>query len=409
MEPGGAASIKRGLRLSVTDSSLATGTLAQLRTKLLAWYDRHRRALPWRERPSLYGTWIAEIMLQQTTVAAVVPYWERFLARFPDVVALAAAPLTEVLALWAGLGYYRRARSLHDAARLVAARGRGRLPDDYDGWRSLPGVGDYTAGAIASIGLGQRVPAVDANARRVITRWHCGSSGAAAACVSRLPHWAAALVDPERPGDWNQAVMELGAIICRAARPACSECPVRRFCRAGRSGRAESIPRPVVRERRQPVWLSLLVIAHRDGLLMVPPAVTSTLVRIAGAGRPVRSDVRGLTQGYWGLPCTPWYRWPPPVRNGTTVAADRALRLAGAAWRAWLAAVGYSSELPAGGRVVRHGITRYSLTALVCRVQSNGNGSVPPGLVPIRGDELSERPIAALARKALVAVAATGD
>ena len=164
----------------MNSSELDSTFVTAMRRDLLAWYDAEARRLPWRERPSLYGTWISEIMLQQTTVATVIPYWERFMARLPDVGALAAADESEVLTLWSGLGYYRRARSLHQAARQIAADHAGRLPTDAVGWRALPGVGDYTAGAVASIGAGERVPAVDANARRVLTRWLCDSEAAAA-------------------------------------------------------------------------------------------------------------------------------------------------------------------------------------------------------------------------------------
>ena len=141
-----------------------------LQRDLLRWYDNMRRPLPWREQPDLFGTWISEIMLQQTTVKAVIPYWHRFLARFPDVAALATASEEEILREWSGLGYYRRARLLHRAARLVMKERDGQLPRSRDEWLQLPGVGAYTAGAIASIALGEKVPAVDANVRRSVAR-----------------------------------------------------------------------------------------------------------------------------------------------------------------------------------------------------------------------------------------------
>ena len=147
--------------------------LDERQRRLLVWYDAVARDLPWRRETTLYGTWIAEIMLQQTTVRAVAPRWSTFLERFPDVSTLAAAAESEVLAAWSGLGYYRRARLLHRAARELRDRHGGRLPTSHDQWRALPGVGEYTAGAIGSIGLGLPVAAIDANVRRVLTRWHC--------------------------------------------------------------------------------------------------------------------------------------------------------------------------------------------------------------------------------------------
>ncbi len=160
-------------------------TIRRLRRSVLAWYDARRRDLPWRRDPTLYGIWISEMMLQQTTVAAVVPYWQRFVARFPDVAVLAAATEPEVLEHWSGLGYYRRAQHLHAAARAVVANHGGRLPLSVEGWRALPGVGPYAAGAIASIGLGLPVPAVDANVRRVITRWVAADAVAGEAMPAR--------------------------------------------------------------------------------------------------------------------------------------------------------------------------------------------------------------------------------
>ena len=215
------------------------------RSRLLDWFDDHQRELPWRQNRSLYGTWISEVMLQQTTVAVVVPYWEKFLTAFPDVAALAAATEEDVLSHWSGLGYYRRAHQLHAAARMVVADLGGALPRDREGWRALPGIGPYASGAIASIGLGERVPAIDANSRRVLSRWLVSDPAAAVKLQpAHLELTGGTLVDEARPGDWNEALMELGALVCRAADPRCQVCPIGGLCRAGVAGTAGRIPSP---------------------------------------------------------------------------------------------------------------------------------------------------------------------
>ncbi len=203
-------------------------TLA-LRRALLAFYDARRRDLPWRRDPDPYRVWVSEVMLQQTRVDAVVPYYERWLRRFPTLHALATAEPDEVLRAWEGLGYYARARNLHRAARVVRERHAGDVPSEPAALRELPGVGDYTAGAIASIAFGRREPAVDGNVRRVLARL----LDVADPPPARLRAVAAALVPAERPGDFNQALMELGALVCTARVPRCADCPVRGVCRTG--------------------------------------------------------------------------------------------------------------------------------------------------------------------------------
>src|SRR5215472_3292361 len=207
---------------------------------LLLWYDRHRRALPWRApagvRPDPYRVWLSEIMLQQTTVATVGPYFDRFVARWPNVSALAAASLDEVLRLWQGLGYYARARNLHACARAIAESG-GAFPADRAALQILPGVGAYTAAAIAAIAFDQRVAAVDGNVERVIARLYA-ISAPLPAVKPRLAALAAALVPSRRAGDFAQAMMDLGATLCTPRRPRCVLCPWRPACAAGGSGRA---------------------------------------------------------------------------------------------------------------------------------------------------------------------------
>lgn len=202
--------------------------LKDVRRSLLAFFDEHARALPWRENSQAYRVWVSEIMLQQTRVETVIPYYERWMERFPTATALAQAPLESVLEAWAGLGYYSRARNLHRAASVVRERHNGTLPHDPGELRALPGIGEYTAGAIGSIAFGQTVPAVDGNVRRVLSRLF----DLPAPTPAQLRTYASALVDPERPGDFNQALMELGATVCKPRQPNCPKCPVATKCLA---------------------------------------------------------------------------------------------------------------------------------------------------------------------------------
>src|SRR5215216_5413606 len=211
---------------------------------LLAWYDRHRRNLPWRappgRQPDPYRVWLSEIMLQQTTVATVGPYFDRFVARFPDIRALAAAPLDDILHAWQGLGYYARARNLHACARAVVARHAGEFPDDPAALRALPGVGDYTAAAIAAIAFDRPLAAVDGNVERVVARLFAEREPLPAA-KPRLRALAAALVPDARAGDFAQAMMDLGAVLCTPRRPRCVLCPWRGGCAALALGIAEEL------------------------------------------------------------------------------------------------------------------------------------------------------------------------
>ena len=213
---------------------------------LLVWYDRHRRVLPWRalpgERPDPYRVWLSEVMLQQTTIAAVKPYFATFLARFPNIKALAAAPEEAVMSAWAGLGYYSRARNLHACAKAVAAVGR--FPDTLDGLRKLPGVGAYTAGAVAAIAFDRPEAAVDGNVERVMTRLFSIEAPLPGA-RPEIRRVTQALVPTGRPGDFAQAVMDLGATICTPKRPACALCPWMAPCRARAAGNPETFPRKV--------------------------------------------------------------------------------------------------------------------------------------------------------------------
>src|SRR6516162_8476925 len=213
---------------------------------LLAWYDRHRRRLPWRAlpgaRPDPYCVWLSEIMLQQTTVKAVGPYFEKFTARWPDVVSLARASLDDVLRLWAGLGYYSRARNLHACAVAVMRDHGGVFPDSEEGLRSLPGIGPYTAAAIAAIAFDRRTMPVDGNIERVVSRLFAVEEPLPQA-KAKIQELAATLLGASRAGDSAQAVMDLGATICTPKKPACALCPLNEDCLARALGTQDSFPR----------------------------------------------------------------------------------------------------------------------------------------------------------------------
>ena len=201
---------------------------------LLAWFDQHKRDLPWRRARDPYAIWVSEIMLQQTRVAAVLEHYARWIERLPTVAALARAEETEVLALWSGLGYYRRARMLHRAAQVVVAEHEGMLPRTAAALRALPGIGEYTSAAIASIAFGEAVAVVDGNVERVVSRLHAltlPGNASAAGLARAIRESAASLLSPVRPGDSNQAMMELGATVCLPKAPMCLHCPVQPWCR----------------------------------------------------------------------------------------------------------------------------------------------------------------------------------
>ena len=257
--------------------------LAAIRNNLLRWYDRARRDLPWRRTRDPYAIWIAETMLQQTQVTTVVPYYERFLTTFPTVQTLARAPLRKVLALWSGLGYYRRAEHLKKSAREIVGKYAGRLPQDYRELLSLPGIGDYTAGALMSIAFDKPYPALDGNARRVLSRIFSAHN------ETELRHHAVALVPKSRPGYFNQGLMELGATICLPQAPRCDACPVARHCSA-QSMRRQNLSSLLRGERvkaplrtRDVVWP--LAIVRNDGKILLR-----------------RRSTNGMLAGLWELP-----------------------------------------------------------------------------------------------------------
>jgi A/G-specific adenine glycosylase len=235
---------------------------------LLPWYRRHRRDLPWRRTPDPYRVWISEVMLQQTTVRTVVPYYEAFLVRFPTVAALAAAQEEAVLAAWSGLGYYHRARNLHRAARHLVARHGGRFPRNLEAALAVPGVGLYTASAVLSIAYEVPLPVVDGNVRRVLARLRC-LRGPAWRRDAPYYNLAEELLDRGAPGDWNQALMELGATVCKPRQPACPACPLRRACRARAEGVQEELPEGRARRASVSVTVAAAVVERQGRLLLV--------------------------------------------------------------------------------------------------------------------------------------------
>jgi A/G-specific adenine glycosylase len=295
---------------------------------LLAWYDRHRRDLPWRAPPGrrtdAYRVWLSEIMLQQTTVATVGPYFDRFVARFPDIHALAEASLDEVLHLWQGLGYYARARNMHACARAVVDRHDGTFPSDIAGLRALPGIGEYTAAAIGAIAFDAPVAAVDGNVERVVARLFAIREPMPAS-KPRLKALAAELVPQNRAGDFAQAMMDLGATICTPRRPRCVLCPWRDDCAARALGIAEDLPAQTAKPERP----------LRHG-------VSFWLSRLDGAVLLRRRPEKGLLGGMIELPSTPWRETPWSIDEATCIEP------AAVEWR----------RLPG---VVEHGFTHFRL------------------------------------------------
>ena len=323
----------------MSNGFLDGAALAELRARLVAWYRVHRRDLPWRARdgeaPDPYHVWLSEVMLQQTRVETVRPYYERWLERFPTLEALAEASQDEVLKEWEGLGYYSRARNFHQAVREVRATYNGRIPDDPERFRALPGVGPYTAGAVMSIAFGRPEPLVDGNVRRVFARWLDDPSPSDA----DLWRLAAQLVPGADPGELNQAVMELGATLCTPRAPRCDACPAATWCRARAAGTQEQRPAPK-KAKPLPHEDTAVAVIEKDGRLL--------LVR-----RPVDQRLGGM----WAFPAVVRRRG-----EEASEAAERAAR------------EGLGIEVRAYGQIgtVDHAFThvRVSYHALRCAVLS---------------------------------------
>lgn len=346
-------------------------SLRALRRRLLAWFDRHRRNLPWRRDRDPYRIWVSEVMLQQTTVAAVVPYFKRFLATFPTVADLAAADEQAVLKAWEGLGYYRRARHLHRAARELVTAHDGTLPDDPDVWRELPGVGRYILGAVLSQAFDRRLPIVEANSARVISRLF-GQDGDVSSPAIRRRLWERAeeLLPKRRVGDFNQALMELGALVCTPANPNCEACPLRRDCAARKGGLQAVIPRKS--PPPPPTQVREVAIVVRRG-----PRVL--LVR-----RP--ADARRW-QNMWEFP-----RGELEADETYDATAARVLG----------PLTGIDAELGPELATVRHGVTRFRITLVALEAEYRGGrfrSQFYTGGVWVRPKELEEYPVATPQRR----------
>lgn len=263
--------VKSGLPLSLS--------IASIRRSLLQWYRQNKRDLPWRQTKNPYRIWVSEIMLQQTRAVAVIPYYERFLDRFPTVDALAKAPEQDVLAMWAGLGYYSRARNLQKAA--IAIHSRGAFPRRYEDLLALPGIGAYTAAAVASIAFGQPHPVLDGNVIRVLTRITAEPGTIESAKTkAKLQEVAEALLPRSEPGEFNQAVMELGATVCLPKDPQCLVCPVAEYCEARKIGRQSEFPIRAARKAFHEISRQILVIQRKSEILLWQRGTTSR--RLAG-------------------------------------------------------------------------------------------------------------------------------
>jgi A/G-specific adenine glycosylase len=259
----------------VTIVALSVTETRKFRRRLLAWFSARKRDLPWRRTKDPYRIWLSEIMLQQTRVAAVVPHFESFLARFPDMQALARARNEAVLSHWAGLGYYSRARNLLRAAQEIDARHGGRFPSEYDAALALPGIGHYTAAAVLSIAYGKPLAVLDGNVARVLARLGALRGELRAPAIWRkLEATAQELLAPKTPGDWNQAMMELGATVCTPKSPKCGECPLANWCRARKLGIADKLPD--ARKKRAQVRITLAA------AVLLDPRGRTLLVRRAG-------------------------------------------------------------------------------------------------------------------------------
>ena len=323
--------LHRGARGTDERPPFDSSEVAFVRAALLAFFREEKRDLPWRSDPDPYSVLVSEVMLQQTRVETVIPYFKRWIERFPDLTKLAEADDQEVLRAWQGLGYYSRARNLHRTVREVASRFNGRIPDDPGVLQALPGIGPYTAGAVASIAFGVPIAAVDGNARRVLARL----TDEASPSPTALRGWATTLVDPNDPGGFNQALMELGAQICVPRSPNCGVCPVNTLCRARQAGTQEARPARKVRRPVPSVVEAIVGLVYRgDGDLRV-------LLR--------RRPPRGLLGGMWELPGAE----VPESESPAETAMDLAARLTDVSTQVRVGTSG-ETECPSPGRMGPH-------------------------------------------------------
>jgi A/G-specific adenine glycosylase len=347
---------------------------AALRRALANWFRRAKRDLPWRRTRDPYAVWLSEVMLQQTQVATVVDYFHRFTAAFPTIADLAAAPEPAVLRQWEGLGYYRRARQLHRAAALIVGEHGGEFPRDPDAVRALPGIGRYTAGAILSIAFDRPEPILEANTIRVLSRL---------AAFRGDPHdragqdylwsWAAALVPAKEPGLFNQALMELGALVCTPRSPRCGECPVAALCPTRRLGLQDEIPRAKAKPVFEDVHEGVLLVTHRDGRRVL------VVERAAG----------GRWAGMWDFP-------------RFTLTATRKPAAIAELQRHAQEALGLKLAVGELAGSLKYGVTRFHITLDAYRARAMGGRLKPQGFAAarwVRPADLAEYPLNVSARK----------
>ncbi len=335
---------------------------------VLAWYDVAARALPWRQppgiRPDPYAVWLSEIMLQQTTVKAVIPYFRKFLALWPGIADLAAADLNQVLAAWAGLGYYSRPRNLHACARAVVERHGGRFPPDEAELLALPGIGAYTAAAIASIAFDRPATAVDGNIERVVARLFAVTEPLPGA-KPEIKRLAASLTPRERPGDFTQGMMDLGAGLCSPRSPSCMVCPVSAYCAAYERGIAAAIPAKAPKKERPVRYGAAFVAQRSDGAVLLR-----------------RRPPKGLLGGMLEVPSTPWTETAPDP-DALPAAAPFA-----AEWRRLTGTVG-------------HTFTHFHLELEVYAAALPGNGEAPNGCTWYAAADLPHEALPSVMRKVL--------
>lgn len=355
--------------------------IAQFRKQLLNWFRQFQRDLPWRRTKDPYRIWLSEIMLQQTRVAAVLPYYARFLERFPDVQALAEAPQEEVLRQWSGLGYYSRARNLQRAAQQIVAKHDGKFPAKLQDALALPGIGAYTAAAILSIGYGQKLAVLDGNVARVLARVDSVRGDLQEPRRWRaLQQRANALLDSESPGTWNEAMMELGATLCTPRSPQCLLCPVAEYCEARKQGVADSLPEK--RKKRESVAVSLAAAVFLDArgcTLLLPPPKKSQGTRDERAA----DHVPTLVSKMWHFPTI-------SVRENPEAELARWLRQ-----RHGKEAASFELELL---EKTRHAVTYRNITVFPFRIVC---GKLPrvAGAKALPLDGLSSIPVSNLTRK----------
>ncbi len=343
---------------------------------LLGWYRAHRRTLPWREEPTAYRVWVSEIMLQQTQVVTVIPYFERWMAAFPDVQTLADAPIDDVLALWSGLGYYRRAHMLHRAARVVVDHHDGALPDTLDGLLSLPGVGRYTAGAIASIAFNLPAPIVDGNVIRVLCRLEgIETDPREGATNKRLWSLAEALIPEGQARDFNQSMMELGALVCSPRNPDCQGCPVSKWCQALATDQVAKLPLKVKRKAKRPMALACAMVQQAD----------------TGRFLLVQRPDKGLFAGLWEFPSVEVERLPSVTQG------DRQVR---GALAEHLTSMGLEVSLGASVSRLQHILTHIRLTVQPFEATcTKAPAQMGPTVRWVERDELDGQPLSAATRK----------